>query len=250
MMKKKKVIIMVISALVIASAGAFIYHKAHDKQAYDYSEFYEEIMPEEDTEAEETMTEEEPEMVLSLQLLHERNSDIVGILKFDDKVIYEPVAQAPDNKYYERKNIDRSYAAAGIPFVSADGNIYSKNVVIFGHSSAYRNIIFTPLMNYLNLTYYNDHPTFTFETFNGIRTYEIFAVIGYDTNNVNDSLEFIQTSWRKQSEFESFISNVRAKSFYKTNVAVSADDDIMTLVTCDNRDNSKRVVVLAKLLSE
>lgn len=249
-MKKKKVIILVISVLVLASAEAFIYHKANDKQAYDYSEFYEEVTPDEESEIEETMIEEELEMVLSLQLLYERNSDIVGILKFDDKVIYEPVAQAPDNKFYERKNIDRSYAAAGIPFVSADGNIYSKNVVIFGHSLACRDIIFTPLMNYLNMAYYNEHPTFTFETFNGNRTYEIFAAIGYDTNNVDDSLEFIQTSWRKQSEFESFIRNIKAKSFYKTNVVVDAYDDIVTLVTCDNRDNSKRVVVLAKLLSE
>ena len=53
-----------ISALVLASAGAFIYHKANDKQAYDYSEFYEEVTPDEESEIEETMIEEEPEMVL------------------------------------------------------------------------------------------------------------------------------------------------------------------------------------------
>lgn len=246
-MNKKKAIILIAAALVLTAAGAFAYHKTHVKEAYDYSDFYEEVQPSEESE---TADEKEPEMVLSLQLLHERNNDVVGILRFDDNAIYEPIVQASDNKYYERKNIDRDYAAAGIPFVSADGNIYSKNVVIFGHSSAYRNIIFTPLMNYIDLTYYNDHPTFIFETFNGNRTYEIFAVISYDTNNVNDSLEFMQTSWRKQSDFTSFISTVRAKSFYKTNVVVNDEDDIMTLVTCDNRDNSKRIIVLAKLLNE
>lgn len=248
-MKKKKVLIIAISALIMIVVGAFLYLKSQVKEAYDYSDFYEastEVIESD----EETVIEKEPEMVLSLQLLYERNSDVVGILKFDDIAIYEPIVQAPDNKYYERKNIDRAYAAAGIPFVSADGNIYSKNVVIFGHSSAYKDIIFTPLMNYTTYSYYSNHPTFTFETFDEIRTYEIFAVISYDTNDINDSLEFIQTSWRKQNEFESFIRDIKEKSFYKTDVTVKAQDSIMTLVTCDNRDNLKRIAVLAKLLTD
>ena len=246
-MKKKTVII--ISALVLIATGAFIYIKSQIKEEYDYTDFYEEItLPEKMDD--EVITEKEPEKVLSLQLLHERNDDVVGILTFDDKVIYEPIVQAPDNKYYERKNIDKDYAAAGIPFVSADGNISSKNVVIFGHSSTKRDIIFTPLMNYIEKSYYNSHSKFIFETFSENRTYEIFAVFSYDTKDINDSLEFIQTSWRKKEEFSTFIKNVKAKSFYSTGVSVNENDKIMTLVTCDTRDNSKRIVVLAKLIND
>lgn len=39
----------------------------------------------------------------------------MGILEFDDRVIYEPVVQAPNNDYYVRKNINKEYANAGIP---------------------------------------------------------------------------------------------------------------------------------------
>ena len=53
----------------------------------------------------------------------------MGILEFDNRVIYEPVVQAPDNDYYVRKNIKKEYANAGIPFVSADGNINSKDTL-------------------------------------------------------------------------------------------------------------------------
>ena len=77
----------------------------------------------------------------------------MGILEFDDRIIYEPIVQAPNNDYYVRKNINKEYANAGIPFVSADGNIDSKNVVIYGHSSKWDNIIFTPLMSYTDQNY-------------------------------------------------------------------------------------------------
>ena len=40
----------------------------------------------------------------------------MGILEFDNRVIYEPVVQAPDNDYYVRKNIKKEYANAGIPY--------------------------------------------------------------------------------------------------------------------------------------
>lgn len=36
---------------------------------------------------------------------------------------------------------------------------------------------------------------------------------------------------------------------YKTGVSVNKDDRLTTLVTCDTRDNNKRIVILAKLVN-
>ena len=36
---------------------------------------------------------------------------------------------------------------------------------------------------------------------------------------------------------------------YKTGVSVNKEDRLMTLVTCDTRDNNKRIVILAKLIN-
>lgn len=188
-------------------------------------------------------------MALSLSKLQELNSDVVGILEFDDKEVYEPIVQAPDNDNYVRRNIEKKYAAAGIPFISADGNAQSKNVVVYGHSSTYNNIIFTPLMQYINQNYYDTHPTFKFEMNNESRTYQIFSVLSFNTKDLNDSQEFMQTSWRKMSEFEDFVKEVKKHSVIKTDIDVSSEDKLMTLVTCDTRDNSKRVIIIAKLIS-
>ena len=191
--------------------------------------------------------EEASEKELSLSLLKQTNDDIVGILEFDNRVIYEPIVQAPNNDYYVRRNIEKNYANAGIPFVSAEGNIDSKNVVIYGHSSKWDNILFTPLMNYVDQVYYKSHDTFKFIIESETRTYQIFAVLNIDLNNLDDSLEFTQASWDSNNAFNAFISDSINNDLYKTGVSVDTEDKLMTLVTCDTRDSNKRIVILSKM---
>lgn len=180
------------------------------------------------------------------KLLKQATNDFFGILEFDNRVIYEPIVQATDNDYYVRKNIKKEYANAGIPFVSPEGNIDSKNVVIYVHSSKWNNIIFTPLMNYVNQSYYKDHPIFHFTTENETRTYQIFAVLNVDLNNLDDSLEFTQSNWDSNNAFNAFISDSINRELYKTRVNVDSEDKIMTLVTCATRDNNKRIIEIAE----
>ena len=247
-MKHKKIKIAALAIVTASLLGGILYSEFGTKKSYDYSDYYVESKPSKTTKENKDI-EEASEKELSLSLLKQANNDIVGILEFDNRVIYEPIVQAPNNEYYVRKNINKEYANAGIPFVSADGNIDSKNVVIYGHSSKWNNIIFTPLMNYVNQSYYKDHPTFQFITENEIRTYQIFAVINVDLNNLDDSLEFTQASWDSNSAFNAFISYSINRGLYKTSVLVNKEDRLMTLATCDTRDNNKRIVILAKLIN-
>lgn len=140
----------------------------------------------------------------------------------------------------------KEYTNAGIPFISANGNIDSKNVVIYGHSSKWNNIIFTPLMNYVNQSYYKEHPTFRFIIENETRTYQIFEVMNVDLNNLNDSLEFTQSSWDSETTFNTFISDSINRGLYKSGFSVNTDDKLMTLVPCDIRNDNKRIVIQAK----
>ena len=103
-------------------------------------------------------------------------------------------------------------------------------------------------MNYLDESYYNEHPTFTFETLGEKRTYEIFSVFVHDTKDINSSLEFTQSDWRKDAEFDVYVKQTKLRSIYETSAEVSKDDKLMTLVTCDTRNNKRRVVIVAKLV--
>ena len=242
MKKKTKIRLIVAVAAAIGITGICTYSILNTKKAYDYTDYYVDTPATNETNKDEEASEKE----LSLPLLKKTNPDVVGIIEFDDRVIYEPVVQAPDNDYYVRRNIERKYAAAGIPYISGDGNINAKNVVIYGHSSTRSNIIFTPLMDYINSDYYMKHPTFRFITEEETRTYQIFAVMNIDLNNLEHSLEFTQSSWRSNNDFQAFISNTINNNLYRTGASVSNDDELMTLVTCDTRDGNKRIVVIGK----
>ena len=242
MKNKTKIRLIVAVAAAIGITGICAYSILNTKKAYDYTDYYVDTPATNETNKDEEASEKE----LSLPLLKKTNPDVVGIIESDDRVIYEPVVQAPDNDYYVRRNIERKYAAAGIPYISGDGNINAKNVVIYGHSSTRSNIIFTPLMDYINSDYYMKHPTFRFITEEETRTYQIFAVMNIDLNNLEHSLEFTQSSWRSNNDFQAFISNTTNNSLYRTGASVSNDDELMTLVTCDTRDGNKRIVVIGK----
>ena len=248
-MKHKKIKIAAITITALSLISGLLYYQFGTKKTYDYSNYYVDTKEDETIKSNSEENEEASEKELSLSLLKQTNDDIVGILEFDDRIIYEPIVQAPDNDYYVRKNIEKNYANAGVPFVSADGNINSKNVVVYGHSSKWDDILFTPLMNYTSKNYSKNHDTFKFITESETRTYQIFAVLNVDLNNLDDSLEFTQSSWDSNNAFNAFISDSINRELYKTGVTVDTEDKLMTLVTCDTRDNNKRMVILAKLIN-
>ena len=242
--KKAKIALAAGLLLLSAIGGGYWYYRHTHKEAYDYKDYY--VLPESNDSSEDAEPSEEPQKELSLDLLKKTNPDVIGIIEFDNRVIYEPIVQAPDNEYYVRKNIEQKYSAAGIPFVTGNGNINSTNVVVYGHSSVYDNIIFTPLMNYVSKDYYPEHPSFRFRLADGTRTYQIFAVLNVDTQDPYDTLEFAEPEWRKDSSYSDFLQDMKSRSLYDTGVTVSSADKIITLVTCDTRDGNKRIVVLGK----
>ena len=101
-------------------------------------------------------------------------------------------------------------------------------------------------MSYIDQNYYKKHDTFKFITEDETRTYQIFGVINVDLNDLNDSLEFTQSSWDSDTAFNAFISDSINRGLYKTGISVNTEDKLMTLVTCDTRNDNKRTVILAK----
>ena len=77
----------------------------------------------------------------------------------------------------------------------------------------------------------------------------IDALIKVDLNNLDDSLKFTQSNWNSNNAFNAFISDSIYRELYKTGVLVNKEDRLMTLVTCDTRDNNKKIVILSKLIN-
>ena len=84
--KKAKIAIAAGSLLLSAIGGGYWYYRHTHKEAYDYSDYY--VLPENKDLPENAETAEEPEKELSLDLLKQTNPDIIGIIEFDDRMIF------------------------------------------------------------------------------------------------------------------------------------------------------------------
>ena len=246
-MNKYRHIIILVGLLAGGMIASFYFsQKANEKEQFDYSDFYTPVvittenpeLPEETVEVE--------VLDLSLQLLKEKNPDVVAIIEFDDKIIEEAIVQAADNDYYVRRDLEDNKAAAGATFIDCNGSLTSENTVIYGHSSTKRNIIFTPLMEYKSHDYFTSYPSFTLETEKSTDTYLIFSVFIYDTENESQAPDFVTANWEEQTDKSYYLDSLKERSMYETGVSVDSSDKLVTLVTCDTEDSGSRLVIVAK----
>ncbi len=241
----------IISILVVLLAGGIISsfyfsQKANEKEQFDYTEFYTPtvITTDNPENAEETV--EVEVLDLSLELLKQKNPDVVAIIEFDDKVIEEAIVQATDNEYYVRRDLEGKKAAAGASFIDCNSSLDAENTVIYGHSSTKRNIIFTPLMEYKSHDYFIAHPSFTLETEAGTDMYLIFSVFMYDTEDEAQAPDFVISNWEEATDKAYYLVSLKDRSMYETGVSVESSDKLVTLVTCDTEDSGNRLVIVAK----
>jgi sortase B len=75
-------------------------------------------------------------------------------------------------------------------------------------------------------------------TVDGIYLYEPFSV--YDAIPTE---RFFHTEFYSDEDYEDFLEEIKSKSIFKSNVKLSKEDKIVTLITCTNGVVDKRFVV-------
>ena len=247
--KYRNIIIAVLVVLLVGGIVSSLFlSKENEKEPFDYTDYYTPIVITTESPEAPDATVEVEQLELSLELLKEKNSDVVAIIEFDDKIIEEAIVQATDNEYYVRRDLEGNKAAAGATFIDCNGSLASENTVIYGHSSTKRNIIFTPLMEYKSAEYYAAHPAFTLETEEGTEMYLIFSVFMYDTEDESEAPDFVISNWEEKTDKAYYLVSLKERSLYDTGVSVESSDKLVTLVTCDTEDASNRLVLVAKCL--
>lgn len=246
-MNKYRHIIILVGLLAGGMIASFYFsQKDTEKEPFDYTEFLTPVVITTENPEHPEETVEVEVLDLSLQLLKEKNPDVVAIIEFDDKIIEEAIVQAADNDYYVRRDLEDNKAAAGATFIDCNGSLTSENTVIYGHSSTKRNIIFTPLMEYKSHDYFTSYPSFTLETEKSTDTYLIFSVFIYDTEDESQAPDFVTANWEEQTDKSYYLVSLKERSMYETGVSVDSSDKLVTLVTCDTEDSGSRLVIVAK----
>lgn len=183
--------------------------------------------------------------------MHGVNSDYVGWIKWDSNIINTYLMRCPaDNTdKYLYNNIYGNRVYGGSAFIRTSSSLDSKNLTIYGHSVFMTNtraiqMMFSPLRNMLEQSYFNSNKTFKIYYENEIVSYEVFAVDLLDITT--DSWNYSREDFDDETEVQEWIDAAKYRSSISSNLDVTPNDRFVTFQTCMYREGNERVIVVAK----
>jgi sortase B len=246
----------VIAVACLGYFGIYSYYQVRTKQTNDsLSQLREQGMASAPVAAAEAdpaftlITKEVPDILPEYKILYSTNKRLIGWLKIDDTNIDYPVMQTGDNDYYLDHNMNQEYDKNGSIFMDTACDVIkpSTNLIVYGHNMK-SGQMFGNLDKYSSEKYYQDHPTISFDTIYEKGTYEIMYVFRshiYSEEEITFKYyQFIDAL--SEQEFDSNMTAMAAMSLYDTGVTAQFGDRLLTLSTCDYKEDDGRFVVVAK----
>lgn len=175
------------------------------------------------------------------------NSDFVAWLQVSGTDVDYPVVLTNDVDYYLDHTFNGSESIIGCLFSlgRTDYSAPSSNIAIYGHHMrrSRSTTMFQPLHEYKRASFRATHDTILLDTIYGSRSYEIFAVINKRESDWDASV----ADFPSTEEYLAFLNRAQEWSLYDTDVTVTTDDHIITLITCDRDYNAEdgQLVVMA-----
>lgn len=220
-MKTKKVlplILLLFVAIMLLSVGMIAKEYRERQEDIKGFEKLEDIITEvEQTEmtdnVEQTKTpQEQKQSSRNLTPLFELNGDCIGWICIPNTAVNYPVMFTPEEpQKYLRKNFEGEYSASGVPFLDGASTMEYDNLIIYGHNMK-NGTMFSDITQYRDKAYYEEHPYIEFETADGMRIYQVFAVEyvknndgWYDFHTAADEVEYSTTDLSHSSVISSSV---------------------------------------------
>lgn len=152
-----------------------------------------------------------------------------------------------DSDYYFRRNIEGKYDTAGVPLVLTTDHFLKPghNAIIYGHRLD-TGEDFGMLREYLDQTFYDQHPDIMLETTAGTTSWHIVSV--FALNYQTDAFDYTQCEDLTDAGNRNyFLSQIKSHNMITVgDYTSSEDDEYITLSTCHyetHPDNGRLVVV-------
>lgn len=192
-------------------------------------------------------------------ILSKENPDIKAWITIDNTAVDLPIYQTDNNYYYLNHNMYKENNRYGALFLDYRNKLSaekkSQNLTIYGHNMN-DGSMFGTLKNYKSANFYKENPTFKITTPEGVEYYAIFSVMIMNATAKDDNgylYGFTRSSFSSNEHFLSWIAESLERSLLVTNVKIREDDQIVTLVTCENEKatfENSRLVVMGKKISK
>jgi len=168
---------------------------------------------------------------------------IVGWITLDGTLINYPVMQYTDNDFFLTHLPDRTAHRSGSIFLDYRNqrDFSDKSILIYGHETRAGDM-FGILKEYRNQEFFDANPVIHLHTPD--RDYLLILFAGHVAHSVRDHppLDFAD-----DNEFLEYVDHIRRISVFRSDVEVSADDKIVSLVTCTYDFSDARLILVGKL---
>ena len=181
-----------------------------------------------------------------LSPLKAQNPDTVGWITIPDSKMDFVVMKGATNDTYLWRNFYHQSNSCGSIFMDCDNVIGAslQNYIIYGHHMK-DGSMFHDLVIYKDQEWTKEHPSFTLILEDGVYDCYVYAVI---LTTINEDLW--RTSFINTKEKQEYISYCQSLSLYGIASDVSADDQLVTLSTCEYTKGEKigRMLICAKMV--
>ena len=169
------------------------------------------------------------------------NSDYKMWIQIENTNINYPVVQGSDNDYYLKHNFRKESNISGTVFIESANDIDNdKNIILYGHNMR-NGTMFNNITNYKEESFFNEDNKISIIMNNTLYEYEVFSVYVKNVSEVNLAIGFAS-----EDEFINYAYNEADESLYKKEVDFSAEDNLITLVTCSYEFTDARTIVVAR----
>lgn len=194
-----------------------------------------------------TWTELPEDMLYKFGKLYQTNSDILGWLNIPNTNINLPVVTSANKSelYYRNHLFEGSinrYGTLYTPSAVTKGG-YVRNIIIYGKDTN-DGTMFSDLKEYLNIERYQEVPTFSFDTLYLENKWKIFSVFKVAPAKEKN---FLKNNFFDDEEFSSYLELLKSVSLIDTEIDVTGNDQIVTLVA---QSENMNYVVSARMVRD
>lgn len=181
---------------------------------------------------------------INFNKLKQINNDVVSWIIVDNTNINYPVLKTNNNDYYLSHDINNNFSVGGWVFMDYRNNelMDGYNTIFYGHNLI-NNTSFGGLSKLFTDSWFkkSNHKIIVLNSEHKY-TYEVFSTYYWDAE-----IYYLTTNFYSNDEYISFLNTIKDRSIHDYDVKLDANDKIITLSTCTD-DNNGRKVVHAKLV--
>ena len=106
--------------------------------------------------------------------------------------------------------------------------------------------MFSDITQYRDKAYYEEHPSIEFETADGLKVYQVFAVVCL--KKTDEWYGF--SCFENEEQYQNAIAKIKDRSLYETGIEPQYKEQLLTLSTCFGDSKDCRIIVIGAERSE